>query len=55
MCFFDMFAYSGHSRILGSGQQPIRVCPFYPLLGSGGKQNTAYAGARGREKCSTFH
>ena len=35
----DNFSYSGTSRILGS-------C---------GKQNTASAGARGRENCYIFH
>ena len=33
------FSYSGPSRILDYG----------------GKQNTAYTGARGRENCCTFH
>ena len=33
------FSYSGPSGVLGSD----------------GKQNTAYAGARGRENCCTFH
>ena len=35
----DMFSYSGPSGILGSY----------------GKQNTAKAGARGRENCCFFH
>ena len=35
----DIFSYPGPSGILGSD----------------GKQNTAYAGARGCENCCTFH
>ena len=54
-------AWSGQSGSLGLDWQGLYSVDFLSYSGFSGildsdrKQNTAYAGARGRENCCTFH